>query len=160
MLQLSPVYSNNRFPLTTAFRPCRLMMNRQNLSVCSVLVVDDSQAVRLLIQKILKELGVRIVFLAENGEAALKQLTDRLPDLVITDYQMEPMNGMQFVNALRRSPIKRINKMPIIMLTGHSEREVVQKAVNAGVSDFVVKPIEPKKLCERVLHVLAKMESD
>ena len=111
------------------------MVDRNVLIASVVLVVDDSEAVRLLVQKILKDLGVRSVLLAANAEEGLHLSASHLPDLIITDYQMEQMNGAQFVSALRRSPKPALNKMPIIMLTGHSEREVLQQAVDVGVSD-------------------------
>lgn len=135
------------------------MIDRNVLNASVVLVVDDSEAVRLLVQKILENLGIRSVLLAASAKEGLVLSASHLPDLVITDYQMEQMNGAQFVGALRRSPTSAINKVPIIMLTGHSEREVLQEAVDVGVNDFVVKPIEPKKLCERVLRALHKAQS-
>ncbi len=133
---------------------CPDVTDRQKLTSSVVLVVDDSRAVHLMVRRILEDLGIRSLLSAEDGEEGLALATSHVPDLVISDYEMEPMNGICLVSALRGSPAKSINKIPVIMLTGQTGREVRQKAIDAGVNDVLLKPIKPKALTALVLRLL------
>ena len=115
-----------------------------------VLVVDDNEPMRLLLRKMLADLGITNVATAHDGIEALKVMNQRLPDLVITDQQMEPLDGVHFVQELRTSQDARMKDLPVIMMTGHMGKEVLTDAVKAGVDDFLAKPISPATLKQRI----------
>lgn len=102
------------------------------------LVVDDSRAVRLLIGKILKEVGMEVVE-AGNGREALDQLR-RSPDveLALVDWNMPEMNGLEFIIAVRSQ--RTYNRLRILMVTTETESEQVTRALNAGANEYLMKP--------------------
>ena len=115
-----------------------------------VLVVDDSAPIRLLVRKVLDDMGVKEVRMAENGVDALKAIAKPAPNLIITDHQMEPMDGLHLVRLIRGQGSTYGQRVPIIMLSGHSDSDVIQEAMKAGADDFLTKPISPKLLHDRV----------
>ncbi|HBJ38157.1 MAG TPA: two-component system response regulator [Planctomycetaceae bacterium] len=104
-----------------------------------VLVVDDSGVMRKIISRALGELGINEVEEAADGQLALDMMTASGPfDLLITDWNMPVMNGLELVQSLRGSGCA----VPIIMVTTKSEKEAVLQAIQAGVNDYVIKPFE------------------
>src|ERR1700761_3876966 len=109
-----------------------------------VMVVDDQTSMRAMIRRTLQDLGFRDVRdKAGAGEALAAIKADRV-HLVISDYNMPDMDGLQFLEAVRADPV--IGKTVFIMLTGSADREVVQKAAALGVNNYVVKPFSPAAL--------------
>ncbi len=119
-----------------------------------VLVVDDNEPMRLLLRKMLADLGISNVATAHDGIEALKVMNQSLPDLVITDQQMEPLDGVHFVRELRTSQDDRVRSLPVIMMTGHTGKELLTDAVKVGVNDFLAKPISPDTLKQRIQRLL------
>ncbi len=103
-----------------------------------VLIVDDQHSMRLLIRGGLQQLGFRTFEEAGDGEAGLRSLAGCPMDLVISDYNMPKMDGLEFLRAVRAYP--PIAKTAYIMLTGRGDMELVQRAVQLGVNNFLVKP--------------------
>ncbi len=120
----------------------------------SILVVDDNEHTVDLITQILSAFGVRDISSAADGASALRFLHRKSVDLVICDWEMKPLDGLAFTKRVRKSPESPNPFVPIIMLTGHTEAERVIKARNAGVNDFVAKPISPAVLFSRMVSVL------
>lgn len=129
-------------------------MSGVDLRDLSVLVVDDNEPMRLLLRKMLADLGILDVTTANDGIEALKMMRQRLPDLVITDQQMAPLDGLEFVRELRTSADSNVKDIPVIMITGHMARDVLRNAVKVGVNDFLAKPISPVTLKERILKIV------
>jgi PleD family two-component response regulator len=127
---------------------------KHNLNKLKVLVVDDSGNMLNLISTILHAIGVRDMVEALSGEAALAELRHFTPDIIITDWHMEPMNGVEFVTKVRRGEYSPDPFVPIIMLTGHTEMSLVVEARDAGINEFLVKPISPKSLYARIATIL------
>lgn len=120
----------------------------------SVLVIDDSRNMQHLLRELLKAFGFRDLHAANNGEDALSVLRGLQPDFVICDYNMEPMNGVDFVRTLRNDTRSLNRFVPIIMLTGHTEMSTILAARDAGVTEFLAKPVSPQSLYKRIETVI------
>lgn len=118
-----------------------------------VLIVDDSRAMRMLLRSMLTAVGVRNIHEADDAQAALRLLRGEI-DLVLLDWQMQPMDGLTFARLIRRSPVSPRPFVPIIMLTAHTEISRVEAARDAGVNGFVRKPISTQQLFARMSSVL------
>ncbi|MHC4295091.1 MAG: response regulator [Planctomycetota bacterium] len=122
-----------------------------------ILVVDDNEPMRLLLRKHLGDLGIGTVRTAVDGMEALKLIAEQRPDLIITDQQMERLDGLHFVWELRTSSDPKLKDIPVIMMTAYTAAELLQEAVKAGIDDFLAKPISKETLSERILMVLSKI---
>ena len=124
------------------------------LEALQVLLVDDNQHMRTIAAAILKSAGIRRIPVVDDGAEALKALNQLPVDLAIVDFNMFPLDGVEFTRMVRNSPDSGNPYLPIIMMTGHSERTRVQEARDAGVTEFVVKPITPKAMLDRIHAVI------
>lgn len=116
------------------------------------LVVDDNAHMRRIVRTLLHGFGAREVHEAEDGAAGLEMFTTHLPDIIIVDWSMPIFDGIELTSMIRR-PESAVNPyVPIIMLTGHSERSKVMRARDAGVTEFLCKPISAKSLHQRLLN--------
>jgi CheY-like chemotaxis protein len=122
------------------------------------LVVDDEAFIRTVVARFLKGSGAANVVEAADGGAAIAAMADYdLPfAAVISDINMAPVNGIELLRAIRtgRDGLKR--NTPVLMLTVHSEPDLVAEAVALGADAFVLKPIHREDLIERVFHVLER----
>lgn len=116
----------------------------------TVLVVDDSRHTRVLLTEILRALGVTRILEASDGSEGLKQAAVAPLDLVITDLSMRPMDGLDFVKLLRRSPDTPNQFVPVIMITGQATVARVNEARDAGVSEFLAKPFNARDVVRRL----------
>ena len=131
------------------------------LAGLKVLVVDDSANMRELLVALLNAMGISDVTCAKDGDAGLEYFEHATPDLVITDGMMQPMTGYAMTSAIRAlndngasGEVKR-SDVPVLMLSGHSEPEIVKWARDEGVTDYIVKPVSPELLYERVLVAIS-----
>ena len=120
-----------------------------------VLVVDDQNSVRQMTRLTLGQLGINFVHEAENGVQAMETASLQPLDLVISDYNMPEMDGLGLLRAIRGHPTAR--KLPFILLTGRGDRELVMKAAQAGVNNYLVKPFTPAILREKIEQVMGKL---
>jgi two-component system chemotaxis response regulator CheY len=125
-----------------------------SLQSLQVLLVDDNQHMRAITTAVLQSAGVKKVSEASDGAAALEMLRDLSVDLVIVDFNMFPLDGVEFTRLVRNSPDSTNPYLPIIMMTGHSEKSRVYEARDAGVTEFVVKPITAKAILDRIQAVI------
>jgi two-component system chemotaxis response regulator CheY len=119
-----------------------------------ILVVDDNHHMRVLVAEILKAVGVRHIFEASDGAQALQMMKNQAIDIIMTDLSMQPLDGIDFVRLLRRSPDSPNQMCPVIMITGHSTMTRVQEARNAGVNEFLAKPLTARGVIERISQVV------
>jgi CheY-like chemotaxis protein len=119
----------------------------------SVLVVDDLEANRAVIARRLEKLGYTVTCV-DSGAAALAMLRQWQPDMLLLDYMMPQMNGIEVLRELRAQPATRT--LPIIMVTARAESEAIVEALAAGADDYVTKPIEFEVLKARIDTQLAK----
>ena len=122
----------------------------------TILVAEDQEFSANLLRKMLRVIGCTNVHVFENGEEAWNYFKANSVDLVITDWQMSPMNGIKLTQMIRKSPDSPNAFVPIIMVTAHREREHVFKARDAGVTEYVVKPVSPKGLFSRIEAVIER----
>jgi CheY-like chemotaxis protein len=123
---------------------------RQDLAAVRILTLDDEPTMRMIIRSILRQAGCQDVQQAGDGHTALRMVERGKMDLVICDWQMSPMNGLQFVQALRSMG----SAVPVIMLTANSEATDAQSIQALNVSGWLVKPVSSRRLVERVRSVL------
>jgi len=119
-----------------------------------VLLVDDNQHIRAIVATVLTGVGVKHVREARDGGDALRALREWPADVAIVDFQMEPVDGVEFTRMVRNSPDSRNPYLPIVMMTGHSEKSRVVEARDAGVTEFVAKPLTAKSVLERLQAVI------
>jgi CheY-like chemotaxis protein len=129
-------------------------MANYDLANLSVLIIDDSAHMRQLIKSIVTALGMRDIAEAENGKRALAILRDFQPDFIICDWSMEPMNGIEFTKIIRLKDDSPNPYVPIIMLTAHAEMNRVMIARDAGVNEFLAKPVSVANLYQRIRAII------
>jgi len=118
-----------------------------------VLVVDDYDTMIRIIRNLLKQIGFADVDEANDGSAALAKMHERRYGLVISDWNMEPMNGYDLLRQVRSDP--ELGPTPFIMVTAESKTENVIAARKAGVSNYIVKPFNAQTLKSKIESVLA-----
>jgi two-component system chemotaxis response regulator CheY len=126
------------------------------LAALQILLVDDNPHMLTIASAVLKSAGVRRVLEARDGAKGLQLLHDHTVDLAIVDYNMFPLDGVEFTRLVRNSPDSPNPFLPIIMMTGHSGKERVYAARDAGVTEFLVKPITAKAVLDRIDSVIWK----
>ena len=119
------------------------------------LVIDDNAHMRHILRTVLQGFGAREVYEAEDGAAGLEAFTQYMPDIVLTDWAMPVFDGLELAQMIRRPGANANPYVPIIMLTGHSQKSRVVGARDAGVTEFLAKPISAKALYQRILNVIA-----
>lgn len=124
------------------------------LSQLRVLVVDQSAFMRDLIRYELESYRVRELLEAADGHDALEQMRYRVPDVLITEWEMEPVSGLMLASHLRLSPRSPAPNIPILLLTGYGEPENIRAAGRAGIDDILVKPISARQLSRRVCQLV------
>ncbi len=133
--------------MPTSFKPERKPL---------ILVVDDVEANRTVVCRRL-EGDAYVISAVESGEKALRFIEDERPDLILLDYMMPGMNGIEVLNVIRTD--WRMTDLPIIMLTARAEAEAVVAALEAGADDYVSKPIDFDVLKARIETQLSKVKS-
>jgi two-component system, chemotaxis family, chemotaxis protein CheY len=130
-------------------------MVRVDFNRLRFLVIDDNAYMRRILRTLLHGFGARDVYEAEDGGAGLEAFTHYVPDIVLTDWFMPILDGLELAQMIRRPGANANPHVPIIMLTGHSEKKRVLSARDAGITEFLPKPISAKALHERILNVVA-----
>ncbi len=118
----------------------------------SILIVDDYKTMLRIIRNLLKQLGFNNVDEAIDGSSALTKLRDKDFGLVISDWNMEPMSGLQLLKEVRADV--KLKEIPFIMITAESKSENVIAAKEAGVSNYIVKPFNAATLKGKLTTVL------
>jgi len=124
-------------------------------SMC-VLIVDDQQSMRGICKFILNQLGFKNVVEAKSGRDALVKLESANVDLIISDWNMDDVDGLTLLKVIRKHP--RTAAMPFIMATGRGDKEQVKEAISCGVNNYVIKPFDAgtmKKKIEAVIGALS-----
>jgi CheY-like chemotaxis protein len=119
-----------------------------------VLVVDDNAHMRKLVVTILQAFGAVQICEAESGERAWALLREINPDVILLDWMMEGMSGLEFVKKVRTCAQSPNPFAPVIMLTGHTHIDRVRQARDAGVNEFLAKPVSVKAILTRLISVI------
>jgi DNA-binding response OmpR family regulator len=118
-----------------------------------VVVVDDNQHMRKMIRTLLVNCGIKDIYEAADGIAALDVIRTVGPDVVILDWEMPLLSGAELVRIVRSPGVFPIPDVPIIMLSAHGERWRVIEAVKLGVNEYLVKPVSAKALYDRLVSI-------
>jgi two-component system chemotaxis response regulator CheY len=118
------------------------------------LIVEDNAHMRSLLRALLNSVGIRDVAEAAHGGSGLEVLRQRRSDLVLSDMAMSPMDGLEFTRRVRNDEQSPNPFVPIIMITGHTERHRVEAARDAGVTEFLAKPITAHNLFSRIARIV------
>jgi two-component system, chemotaxis family, chemotaxis protein CheY len=118
------------------------------------LVVDDFSTMRRIVKNLLQELGYAKIEEADDGTTALPMLKSGDFDLLITDWNMPSMPGLELLKQVRADP--KLAKMPVLMVTAEAKREQIVEAAQAGVSGYIIKPFTAQTLSEKLAKILQK----
>lgn len=121
-----------------------------------VLIVDDMQPMLSLVLSILKVFGFKDVHIAHDAEEGFRAFCQLNPDIVITDWLMEPYDGVELIRKIRKDPQSPNRFVPVILMSGYSHRARVEKARDGGVTEFLVKPFSAKDLYKRIEQLIEK----
>ncbi|MFD1703590.1 response regulator [Methylopila henanensis] len=119
-----------------------------------VLIVDDYKTMLRIIRNLLKQIGFEDVDEAADGSEALGKMRDRRYGLVISDWNMEPMTGIELLREVRADD--KLNRTPFIMVTAESKTENVIAAKKAGVNNYIVKPFNAETLKAKINAVFGE----
>jgi two-component system, chemotaxis family, chemotaxis protein CheY len=120
-----------------------------------VLIVDDQQTIRSLVRTGLQQIGVTNTREAPDGEEALRALLSKPSHLVITDYNMPKLDGLGLLRAIRSH--EPLRNTAVIMLTGRADRELVDRAAQYGINNYLVKPFTVATLREKIEQVFGAL---
>lgn len=127
-----------------------------NLEELKILVVEDNQPMLELVKSILETFGVGQVYTAKEGEMGFKVFCRENTDMVITDWMMKPVNGLELTQMIRNDPLSPNPYVPVIMMTGFSEHKRVTGARDLGTTEFLVKPFKAEDMYKRLVQVVER----
>jgi len=125
-----------------------------NQETMEILIVDDYKTILRIIKNLLMEIGFKNIDEASDDSKALKALREKKYDLVISDWNMEPMNGYELLREVRAD--EHLKPLPFIMVTAESKTEKVVAAKKAGVNNYIVKPFNAVTLRSKVAAVIGE----
>ena len=132
-----------------------MLQNQEaRLKEIHVLVVDDDKAMRDVFNSVLQSLGFTNIHLSTDGAGALDIMREQHIDLILCDWVMQPMDGINFIQYLRRDPDSPNPLVPIIMITGKSSVNDVRYARDSGINEYLSKPFTVHQLCDRLAAVI------
>ncbi len=121
-----------------------------------ILVVEDNQHMRSLLRSLLNSVGIREIVEANNGVSGMDALRERRCDLILSDLAMKPMDGLEFTRNIRTGVGSPNPFVPIVMITGHTEKHLVEAARDAGITEFLAKPITSHSLFSRIAEIVER----
>jgi two-component system chemotaxis response regulator CheY len=122
-----------------------------------VLVVDDFPTMRRIVKNLLKQIGFENIDEAEDGMQALQKLKTGQYGLVVSDWNMPNMEGIDLIRKIRQDP--KLKDTPFLMVTAEAEKEKVIEAIKAGVDNYIVKPFTAEVLKEKLEKISEKKKS-
>ena len=123
-------------------------------SAVSVLIVDDQQSMRGICKYILTQLGFTNIIEAKSGRDALGKLEKSNVDLIISDWNMPQMTGIELLRKVRAS--EEFGDLPFLMVTAEAQQENIIEAVKSGVSNYIVKPFTAETLGQKINQIFSK----
>jgi CheY-like chemotaxis protein len=131
-------------------------LGHYDLNGLDVLLVEDNQHMRRIIRSILNSLGVKAIAEAGDAEAGLTMAQESNIDLILCSWLMDEIDGPEFVKRIRRGQNSKNPYVPIIMLSAFTEIYRITQARDAGVNEFLAKPLSPKSLYQRIVMIIEK----
>ena len=123
------------------------------------LIVDDNVHMRSLLRSLLNSVGIKDICEAGNGAQAITVMRENKCDLVLSDMAMKPVDGIAFTRDIRNGENSPNPFVPVIMITGHTEKHRVEAARDAGVTEFLAKPITAQNLFSRIAEIVERPRS-
>jgi two-component system chemotaxis response regulator CheY len=134
----------------------KIRINTSGLGPLTALIVEDNEHMRILLRTMLKAFGIREIHECKEGGEALRFIKQKMPDFALVDLAMAPMDGLHFTQAVRALPDKIDCVLPIIMVTGYTERRRIEAARDAGVTEILAKPVTPAGLFQRIEEIVLR----
>ena len=133
-------------------------MTRNHLCLegVSFLIVDPNAFMRSLIKNVLHVFDAVKLIEADDGADAFKAMQNLVPDIIITEWMMDPLDGLDFTRLVRTGKDSPNPFVPIIMMTAYSEKQRVMEARDAGITEFIAKPLSAKTLMARITAVIER----
>lgn len=122
------------------------------MKVFTILIVDDSSAMRSMLVSTLEALGQLKIVQAPNGFEALRMLPREQVDLVLTDINMPDINGLELLSFIRNNPIYK--GIPVVVISTEGSRKDIEKGLSLGANEYLVKPFQPEQLLDIVKRFL------
>ncbi len=124
----------------------------------NVLIVDDSLAMRAILKKVLKASGFNLgqIFEAGNGKEALEAIKKEQLDIVLTDYNMPVMNGLELVAAMKKNDLYK--DIPVVVITTEGSRKVLDEFMEKGARDYIKKPFTPETVRAKLNNIMGESE--
>ena len=127
-----------------------------NFKNVSVLVAEDNRAISSIFKKVLEELGFGSITMTTDGDKAFKAYCEEKHDIIISDWEMEPVSGIDFLTKVRNSPLSPDRTVPFIFITGYAAPKRVMEARDKGMTEFVVKPFTVDQMAKRISYIINK----
>ena len=118
------------------------------------LVIDDNAHMRRILRTLLHSFGTREVYEAEDGASGLEAFMHFIPDIVIADWVMPIFDGLELTQMIRQPGVTRNPQVPIVMVTGDFDKKRIISARDAGVTEFLAKPVSARALHQRILNIV------
>ena len=128
-----------------------------SLEAPSILVVDDNKHMHSVVKAILNSMRIKNIRFSDNAADAVMEMRQWHPDIIITDWAMQPLAGLGFVRLVRKGADTPNPYVPIILLTGHTEMCRVIEARDTGVNEILAKPISIKSLYTRIASIVQSL---
>ncbi|MEN4903424.1 chemotaxis response regulator CheY [Luteimonas sp. TWI1416] len=122
-----------------------------------ILVVDDFSTMRRIVKNLLSDLGFNNTVEAEDGNSAMAVLRQDAVDLVITDWNMPGMTGIELLRTIRADP--KFRALPVMMVTAEAKREQIIEAAQSGVNGYIIKPFTAQTLSEKLGKIFERLGS-
>lgn len=122
----------------------------------SMLVVEDTQPMQKLLVSVLEALGIKNVQSCHSGQEGFRAFCRNNHDIILSDWQMDPVDGIELTRLVRNSALSPNRMAPVILITGYSAWPRVMEARDSGVTEFLVKPFTAHDLARRIAHVINK----
>lgn len=121
-----------------------------------VLVIDDNAPIRLLVRSLLLDLGFGFVHAEPNAQDGWTAYIKDKPDIILVDWRMDKSDGIEFTRRVRQDPLSHNPVVPIVIMTGFTNRQRVFDARDSGVTEFLIKPFTVQTLSDRLMHIIEK----
>ena len=127
-----------------------------DISAVKFLIVEDNPFMRIILKQLLRALGVLEMAEAIDGAQAFSVMKTFEPDIILVDWEMQPLDGLDFVKLVRTGDDSPNEYVPMIMVTGHSEQNKVTQARDAGINEILIKPLSVRTLFARIRAVIER----
>ena len=131
-------------------------MSQGSFERIRVLILEDNAHMSTILRKVLQGFGVRQVFEARDAADAFEAMRNSNPDLALVDYMLGDVDGLEFTRLVRTASDSPNKYLPIIMVSGHTDRSKVMEAINAGVNEYLAKPVRPVDVYNRLVSLIER----